>query len=707
MKIAIIGLALVALTANSGCVIYEDESGGNVEGNTKGPGQQPYNSENVSCSSNDDCADGEACEAGVCRMERCAETYESLAPMGQNHYFGIDGEVTVISDGTWVDGFEAADGEYMNSWDLDAQGEKVVDVAGGALTAEKPHTIAVALEFSDKVQLKGPGGVSELYIGIWPKALAVGDIDADGLDELVAFAEDGAISVCDVDEKKCTGATLPGASGKDVAVADVDGDGFAEPIFLFDLDGKSEVVVWNLDAEITGQEETIGWEFSFPIRAFASGDLDGDGVAEVVTLEDGGWWGWANDKVHVFSPAAEAITSSDTVNGHTIDVAIGDRNSDDIAEVAILRDDQKFELFKSNEGALQSLGSFAITVGEKATRISIVDWNGDSATGKLVAGPELIAGNAVPTAVLMFPPYPRNVAKGALNANITLGNTETTSESHSDTLSLSVGLTVSFGAETPIFKAKVGGYLGKDFSYTNRVTKKVTVGARYWVLAAPELHGFDYAPVVMSCGCYHKYSYVTDDPTDRIGGSGQTLDLYMPVGGQTTLWSSKRYNAMAEAAGDLPIIDVPITIGDVASYPSAIQTLDGQPVPEEDILFPNTPTYQASDVGFVSFWLVNGEDESNEVAEKTTIGVNGSIGAGGVSVDSSINVGVAQGYSITAGKDVIFAGGIPPIPDDPETPEDEFKVHGYSFRPHVYRQHYTNSAGEDAAYYVMHYSVGQ
>ena len=89
------------------------------------------------------------------------------------------------------------------------------------------------------------------------------------------------------------------------------------------------------------------------------------------------------------------------------------------------------------------------------------------------------------------------------------------------------------------------------------------------------------------------------------------------------------------------------------------------------------------------------------------IGVNGSIGAGGVSVDSSINVGVAQGYSITAGKDVIFAGGIPPIPDDPETPEDEFKVHGYSFRPHVYRQHYTNSAGEDAAYYVMHYSVGQ
>ena len=709
MRLGFVAVLAVALVGASGCVIYDEDGGTSpAGGNGKAPGSQPYGSDDISCTTNADCADGEACEGGICQMERCAEAYESLAPMGANHYFGIDGELAIISDDTWVDGFESSSaGGYLNSWDLESVGDKVVDVTGGALTAAKPHTLAVAVEFSDQLLLRGPMGESTLNIGIWPKAIAAGDVDADGIDELVAFADDGQISLCDVEEGTCQLASIAGISGKDVAVADVDGDGFAEPVFLFDADGKSEIVVWNTDSELTGHDETIGWEFSFPVRAFAAGDVDGDLLAEVVALEDGGWWGWASDKVHVFSPANETFVSSKSVDGHTLDVAVGDRDSDDTAEVAILREDQKYELFGSNQGQLESLALHDVTVGGKATRISMVDWDGDSATGELVGGAELVAGKAVPLATLMFPPYPRNVAKGALNANITLGNNESTSESHSDTLSLSLGMAVSYGVETPVFKAKVGAYFGKEFSYTNRVTKSMTIGARYWLLAAPEIHGFDYGAVVMSCGCFHKYSYVTNDPANRIGGSGQTGDIYIPVGGQTTLWSTKRYNAMAEAAGDLPIMNVPVTIGDVSSYPETLQTLDGQPVPESDMLFPNLTTYQASDVGFVSFWMVAGEQETNEVAEKTTLGVTGSLGVGGVSVDAKVGVGVAQGYSITTGKDVVFAGGIPPIPDDPETPEDEFKVHGYSFTPVVYRHHYTDAVGEDAAYYVMTYAVGQ
>jgi len=388
-------------------------------------------------------------------------------------------------------------------------------------------------------------------------------------------------------------------------------------------------------------------------------------------------------------------------------VAVGDRDSDDKAEVAILREDNKLELFKFKDSQLSSMATFPLAVGEAAQRISFIDWNGDSASGKLLSGPELIAGRAVPIAALMFPPYPRDFAAGSFSANVTLGNNESTSQSLSDTLTLSLGLTVSYGAETPLFKAKVGAYFGKDFSYTKTVTKSQTVGQRFWVVADPELHGSEYAAVVLSCGCFHRYRYVTEDPGNKLGGSGQELDVFVPVGGQTMLWSSKRYNAMAKSLGTLPVIEVPVRVGDMSSYPEQLQTIDGQPIPSQDLLFPNTPTFQSSDVGFVGFWLVNGQQESNAFAETTKLGVNGSLGVGGLSVDSELGIGVTQGYSITVGKDTIFAGGVPPIPDDPETPEDEYQLHRYSFTPTVYRQHYTDSAGEDAAYYVLTYAVGK
>jgi len=706
LGVALLALPILALSTGAGCIVYEeqvDDDGGI----SSGPGHDPWNhDDDVSCSNENDCGAGETCEAGVCQMKRCGESYDSTAPLGKSRYFGTDGELAIISDKSFIDGFEAMDGKYINSWDLQG-GAKVVDVAGGNLTGERPHTIAVALELSNIVKLKGPNGVYDLDIGIWPKALAAGDVDADGLDELVAFSADGAIAVCDVDIKSCKIANIDGAKGKDAAVADVDGDGYAEPVFLLEVGDKTELIAWNTDSEKTGQDKTVGWQLNFPARAISAGDVSGDGQAEIALLEDGGWWGWKDDKVHVFSPQSEQIIMSKNVTGHTRDIALGDRDSDEQVELAVLRDNQQLELIKAVDGKLATIGTFPITVGNEAQRISILDWNGDSASGKLVGNAELVAGQAVPVAVLMFPPYPHNATAGSelARAHVSLGNNETTSESLSDTVSLSVGMAVSFGGEYGIFKAKVGASLDKSVSVTKTVSKKQSVGSRYRIVADPDLHGSEYAAVVISCGCYHRYRYVTVDPANRIGGSGQTADIYIPVGGQTQLWSSKRYNAMAKAVGTLPIINVPIRVGEPSSYPAELQTLEGNPIPQEDLLFLQTPSFQASDVGDVAFWLVSGQTETNAVAQSTTIGVSSSLGIGPASVDANIGLGVTQGYSITVGKDSIFGGGVPPIPDDPSTPEDEFLLNRYTFQPTVYRQHYTDSAGEDAAYYVMHFAA--
>lgn len=700
----VLALFVAASAAAFGCAAHQDEAEVEI---TARPGDEPWHSDDIVCTTTADCGPGEVCGGGVCQMARCDESYDSVAPMGWNQYFGVDGELAIISDASFVDGFEAADGSYLSSYNL--EGERVLDVAGGALDGERPQLMAIATEYSDKVRLVRSGQLSEVAVGVWPRVIAAGDTDADGLDELVAFADDGSISLCHVDTGQCEYASIEGAIAKDVAVADVDGDGYHEPLFLFEEADGTALVVWNTDAAATEQEESYGWVFDFGIKSISAGDLDGDLVAEVVALEDGGWLGLADDKLHVFSPQTESLVAETDVYGHSADVAVGDRDADGKAEVALLREDQKFELFEGSESAeLVTLGAWPVTVGQEAQRISMLDWDGDSASARYVDGPELVSGLEVPTMVMVFPPYPRGAANAPLNASVTVGDTETASETLSDTVSLSVGLAISFGADFgSIAKAKVGAFFNQDISVSRSVSKKMTIGSRYWVPAAPDVHGTDYAAVLVSCGCYHRYSYQIEDPADRLGGSGQQMDIYVPVGGKTMLMSSKRYNAMAEVIPHLPHIDPPMRIGDVESYPRTPTRFDGSSVPVEDLLFPEVPEFHASDVGFVKFWLAVAESETNSVTEKTSIGISGSIGGGGISIDSKISVGVAQGYSVTVGRDALFGGGIPPIPDDPSTPEDEFLMHRYSFRPIVYREHYQTPAGEDAGYYVLSYTVNK
>jgi len=698
-------LVPMALALIVGCTVPEDRDDSRLPDEV--PGSDPYDTDtDVSCTTRDDCASGESCEQGVCMMARCGDAYVSQPPLGERHFFGTDGEIAVVSDDNYVDAFEGSDGTYISSWNLTGESGNVVDVAGGNLLGTQPQAIVVAIEFSDEVIVRGPDGLFDLDIGLWPKAIDAGDVDNDGVDELVAFSEDGMISVCDVDEQKCTGAKIDGIHGLDVAVGDVDRDGFAEPVFLLDMGGQVQLLVWNRDAATTGQQDTLGWNVDVKAHAFASGDLDGDGFDELVLLEDGGWWGWTHDELHVFSAAQDAIVARREVDGRTKDVAVGDRNSDDADEIAILREDRIVELFAASEGALSSLGTTPVNVGEESTRLSMVDWDGDSATGTLVSGPELVAGDAVPIAVLMFPPYAEKLAVGALAAKITVGQGETMGESVTDTLSLGVGMGVSFGAESGPLKASVGAELGKSWKYSRRISKSLSIGARYSVHANPELFGVDYAAVILSCGCYHRYRYTTNDPNHLIGGNNQTMDVFIPVGGQTQLWSSKRYNAMAEKSGRAPMVEVPVRVGDVSSYPKALLTLDGQQVADEDMVFTDLPDFQVSDVGYVSFRMKVGEEESNETAITTTMGAKTSFGLFGGGIDASFNLGVGQGYSVNVGTESLFSGGVPPIPDDPRTPEDEFLLNRYSFTPNIHRQTYVNHHDEEASYYVMHFAVG-
>jgi hypothetical protein len=696
--------ACISAASLTGCGdAAEDPS---LPSDDNGPGTKAWNDDDVGCTSDADCSAGEVCGDGVCQMQRCTDpAYASVAPLGAYRYFGLDREIALVGDDTYVDGYESADGGYLASWEI---GEKLTDVVGGNLLGTRPQALAAAVELSDEVRIQGADGESTLSVGIWPIALAAGDVDADGIEELISLGHEGSISVCHVTEGTCQVVQLTGATGVSIAAGDVDGDGFDEPVVLVDRDGTSEIVVWNTDHALTEQEELVAWSVNKTLSALGVGDVDGDGLAEAMVLEDGGLWGWANDVLHVFSPAQGAILASPSVDAETIDVDAGDRDGDGRAEVVMLRGNATFELVGiDGAGTLTSLVTASLAVGQGATRIATVDWDGDSPAGRLISGPELVSGAVVPVALMIFPPYDR-AAQTKGSADVMVGNNAAQSETMSDTVSLHLGLTVGYGADIAgVVKASVSGYLYKDLSSTKAVTRSISVGQRFSIEADPEVLGDDYAGVVLSCGCFHAYAYETDDPAGKVGGSGKEMRIFVPVGGQTGLWSSKRYAAMAEALGGLPEMTVPYRIGDVSSYPPAHQTLAGQPIPEGDRVFPEPPSFQVSDVGTVGFWLTSTESEANTVAETTTIGLSGTLGAFGASVTGDINTGFAHAYTVTVGEEALFAGSVPPLVDNPDTPEDEFQTYRYSFSPTVYREHYADAAGEDAGYYVVTYAVGQ
>jgi hypothetical protein len=685
-------------------------SGGDTVGPAweDGPGTNAWNdSDDVDCESDDDCSAGESCESGVCQLKRCTDpAYASVAPLGQQHVFVADIDLAIVGDDSYVDGYEPNDGAYLESWDL--EGQKVLDVAGGDFEGKRPDSIAVVIEGSKKIKVQGPGGVRDLDVGdMSPRRVAAGDTDADGIDELVVFGSGGSIAICDLRDDSCQRADIEGVEVKDVTAGDVDGDGYDEAVFLVKVGDERQMVIWNLDADKTAQEQSVGWSFGdADLRSVAAADLDGDGVAEVVALHESGWADFKDDRLFALDARSGDIKKERGINGHSIDVAAGDRNGDGKSEVAVLRSEQKFEVFKTTDGKLlESAYTKDLAVGNSASRIGALDWNGDSATGKLLSGPKLVSGSVLPIAAMTFPPYDRERSEG--DGTVTIGSMETTEETMEETVSLHLALTATYGPDLgPIAKAEVSAYLMKDWSATHGLTTRMTVGQRYTLEADPAKYGDDYGGVILSCGCFHVYEYESDDPGDKIGGSGQPITVYVPVGGQTALWSTKRYNAMARALGGLPIIDIPTRVGDVASYPSSHQRLDGTSIPDDDKVFPEPPQYQVSDVGNVGWFLSVGETEFNKTAETTSIGMKATLGAFGASGSVEANVGFGTAYTIAVGKEAQFLGNVPPLPDDPETPEDEYQAYRYSFSPMVHREHYEDAAGEDAGFYVLSYSVG-
>ncbi len=689
---------------------------GNGDQPYDGPGSEAWGSVDITCGGPSDCLTGETCLEGVCQVDKCSAGLEdTIAPIGQTLTFLEENEVAFADTEKW-NGEYPVDMYGPSDWDLDyeasvqAGSSPLADITGGDFLGRGVGMYAAVAEGGTTVEILGTNMVT--HLGLAAVAIAAGDIDGDGLDELVAISKSGKTVACDVELDECiTWGFGESVTGIDVTIADVDGDTLEEPILLIEYGGYQYLYGLNADSEINAQVEAW-WGDGEDLLAIAAADLNGDHIAEVIGLQNDGCWDWCNDSLTVYSAADDGVEGSfnltDTLeledSGTAIDLDAGDTDVDQEAEVIVLGEDATAWLLAPSYNGFEVRASGPLGTSVAPDRVAMADHDGNSPMASLEET-STCEGNVVPVMLMIPPPYAADYSNGV--SSVSYGGSDDQWETFEDTVSMGLGVDVGYTAKfSEVFSASVGASVGWNVSNTQGLRQGQSVGARYGISADPEMYGPHYGGVVLSWGCFDAYKYRVSDPEGFLGrdGDDEYFVMTVPSGGGVGLWSTNRYNAMAEAGG-LPIVEVPYTIGDVDSYPTSPTRVDGQALTKDEMLFPNPSTYYVSDVGGVSWRFFMNELEFNSTRTSYDFGTSAGITAFGVKVGVNSSYGFGSGYSLTVGSGAFFSGGLPPLPDDPDTPEDEYALNKYGVVPYVYQQPYTTPEGEEAAYYVMTYAV--
>ncbi|MFH2105126.1 MAG: L,D-transpeptidase family protein [Parcubacteria group bacterium] len=196
--------------------------------------------------------------------------------------------------------------------------------------------------------------------------IAAGDFDGDGYGEIAVGAGVGGgphVRIFD-HQGNSTGWNAfvfhqDHKGGVDVATGDIDGDGIDELIVGQYMFGQAKVKVYRVDSEKTVLKEFLAFDEKFKggVRV-AAGDIDGDGIDEIITGTGGG----GGPQVKAFEMDGREImnfTAFHPDHRGGVDVAAGDVNADGRDEVVVAQNSfgqARVKTYQADTG--QVLGEF-------------------------------------------------------------------------------------------------------------------------------------------------------------------------------------------------------------------------------------------------------------------------------------------------------------------------------------------------------------
>ena len=193
--------------------------------------------------------------------------------------------------------------------------------------------------------------------------VAAGDLDASGLDKIVATDSKRSIKVFSVSGVELASFQLPEAfEDADVIVGDLDNDGNAEILVAAQNDEQDQRVIkaFSYTANALQEKATLFKEDKDDDFSVALGDINDDGMLEVLIADKKERQGICDAE----GSCARQLWSKSGDYGHTPQIAAGDLNGDSIAEIAI-----SYEYEKETKGRSTDKG--------KTTKISFLKGTGE------------------------------------------------------------------------------------------------------------------------------------------------------------------------------------------------------------------------------------------------------------------------------------------------------------------------------------------